>query len=36
MIILGKAWGNGYVKTAVQGKEKYMKSACETFISSTF
>ena len=36
IIILGKALGNGYAITAIQGKEKYMKSACETFISSTF
>ena len=34
--IFGKALGNGYAITAVLGKEKVMKFAQDTFISSTF
>jgi glutamate-1-semialdehyde aminotransferase/spore coat polysaccharide biosynthesis protein SpsF (cytidylyltransferase family) len=34
--MFGKALGNGYAITAVVGKKEYMKSAKETFISSTF
>ena len=36
MAIFGKALGNGYAITAVIGKEKIMRHAEETFISSTF
>ena len=36
MAIFGKALGNGYAITAILGKEKIMKSANNTFISSTF
>ena len=36
MCMLGKAIGNGYAITAVIGKKELMKSACDTFISSTF
>ncbi|MBI87328.1 MAG: glutamate-1-semialdehyde aminotransferase [Candidatus Marinimicrobia bacterium] len=36
MMMLGKTLGNGYSITAVIGKEWIMKSAEETFISSTF
>ncbi len=34
--ILGKALGNGYAINAVMGKKEIMKSAEDTFISSTF
>lgn len=36
MITLGKALGNGYPMAAVAGREKYMKAAQDTFISSTY
>ena len=36
MAIFGKALGNGYAINAVLGKERIMRSAEETFISSTF
>ena len=36
MAIFGKALGNGYAISAVIGKEDVMKSAQNTFISSTF
>ena len=36
MMLLGKTLGNGYAITAVVGKENIMKSAQDTFISSTF
>ena len=36
MAIFGKALGNGYAITAILGKEEIMKSAQNTFISSTF
>lgn len=36
MVIFGKAIGNGYAITAVLGKEKIMKKASQSFISSTF
>jgi glutamate-1-semialdehyde aminotransferase len=34
--ILGKALGNGYPITAILGREKIMKKAQDSFISSTF
>jgi len=34
--IFGKALGNGYAINAIVGKEKYMRFAEKTFISSTF
>ena len=36
MAIFGKALGNGYAINAIIGKEEIMRSAEETFISSTF
>ena len=36
MAIFGKALGNGYAINAIIGKERIMRSAEETFISSTF
>ncbi|MBL7105580.1 MAG: aminotransferase class III-fold pyridoxal phosphate-dependent enzyme [Bacteroidales bacterium] len=36
MALFGKTLGNGYAITAVVGKKEIMKSAQETFISSTF
>ena len=36
LAMFGKALGNGYAITAVVGKTEIMKSATETFISSTF
>ena len=36
MAIFGKALGNGYAITAIAGKEKFMKQANNSFISSTF
>ena len=36
ILMLGKAIGNGYAITAVLGKNKIMKMAEESFISSTF
>ena len=36
MAIFGKALGNGYAINAILGKERIMRSAEETFISSTF
>ena len=36
MTILGKALGNGYAITAILGKKEIMKSANNSFISSTF
>jgi len=36
MAMFGKTIGNGYALTAVVGKESVMKSAQDTFISSTF
>ena len=36
IMMLGKTLGNGYAITAVLGKEEIMKSAEDTFISSTF
>ncbi|MDA8533309.1 aminotransferase class III-fold pyridoxal phosphate-dependent enzyme [Candidatus Pelagibacter bacterium] len=36
MAIFGKALGNGYAITAILGKEEIMRSAQNTFISSTF
>ena len=36
MAIFGKALGNGYAITAIVGKEKFMKQANNSFISSTF
>jgi glutamate-1-semialdehyde 2,1-aminomutase len=36
MAIFGKALGNGYAINAIIGKEKIMRYAEETFISSTF
>ena len=36
ILMLGKAIGNGYAITAVLGKNKIMKKAEESFISSTF
>ncbi len=36
ILMLGKAIGNGYAITAVLGKNKVMKKAEESFISSTF
>jgi len=36
MMILGKTLGNGYAITAVLGEAQVMKSAEETFMSSTF
>ena len=35
LVVYGKAIGNGYAISAVVGKEKYMKLANKTFISST-
>ncbi len=35
IVVYGKAIGNGYAISAVVGKEKYMKLANKTFISST-
>ena len=34
--MFGKTIGNGYALTAIVGKESVMKSAQDTFISSTF
>lgn len=36
MATLGKALGNGYPMTVIMGKEKVMKAAQDTFISSTY
>ena len=36
LMMLGKTLGNGYAITSVVGKKEVMKSAEETFISSTF
>lgn len=36
MITLGKALSNGYPMAAIMGKEKVMKAAQDTFISSTY
>ncbi len=36
MAMFGKTIGNGYALTAIVGKESVMKSAQDTFISSTF
>ncbi len=36
LAIFGKALGNGYAINAIIGKEKYMKFANKSFISSTF
>ena len=36
MAIFGKALGNGYAINAIIGKEKIMRNAEKTFISSTF
>ena len=36
MAIFGQALGNGYAINAILGKERIMRSAEETFISSTF
>ena len=36
MMMLGKTLGNGYAITAVLGTKEIMKSAEQTFISSTF
>ena len=36
LLTLGKALGNGYPITCVLGKDKYLKHASKSFISSTF
>ena len=35
MVVYGKAIGNGFAISAIVNKEKYMKLANKTFISST-